>query len=487
MKYRSRLTVFLIALSLLITAVLFSVMYSRARTFLFKELQSKSLTVAATAAALIDGDMHGSIRERSDEGNEAYDAVRNILRRVRDANRRLDIYVAYIQTVTVQPDNPNVIRFCVDAEENIENKSHVGDLYRGQFGKGFMIDQYQVSSTPVIDQWGEWMAASAPVRDHLGNAVASVVVKINASDVNKRITKLWWNGLAALAGSVVLAMAVSSLLARYVSRPLSAIHRTIVDIGKGNLDARVEISSRDEFGEVARAINQMSAAVKDREMIKGLFARYVSHQVVDSILNSADPLPTKGSRRKITVLFSDIRSFTRLSEEMRPEAVMSLLNEYFEKMIEVVFRHNGTLDKFIGDGMMVVFGAPLDDLYQEENAVRAAVEMQQVMDELCRKWDSEGKQKLQIGIGINSGIAVVGNIGSQQRMEYTAIGDTVNLASRVSSATRDLNVDILISEYTYIAVRHLVMTREMGSITVKGRTAPINVYAVQGLKTEAAG
>jgi adenylate cyclase len=266
-------------------------------------------------------------------------------------------------------------------------------------------------------------------------------------------------------------------LSHRVSKPLKELHTAVEAIGNGNFDTRLEISSRDEFGSVAKAINAMAAGLSERDRVKTAFARYVSHQVMDSILDSkVDKL--SGDRRRITVLFSDIRGFTTISEGLAPEKVVQLLNEYFEKMVEVVFRNKGTLDTFIGDGMMVIFGAPEDDEYQEENALKAALEMQSELRSVTEKWRPDGLN-LRIGIGINSGPAIVGNIGSSRRMEYTAIGDTVNLASRLESATKELGVGILISEYTHNALRGSFRFKNMGAVQVKGRVDPVLAYSVE--------
>jgi adenylate cyclase len=151
----------------------------------------------------------------------------------------------------------------------------------------------------------------------------------------------------------------------------------------------------------------------------------------------------------------------------------------------VILRHSGTIDKFLGDGMMVIFGAPLDDQYQEEHAVKAALEMQEELRKLCRKWESEGRRSIHMGIGINSGAAVVGNIGSEEHMEYTAIGDTVNLASRLESASKDLGLDIVVSEHTYHAVRPLFRWKFAGEVLVRGRTEPVRAYALEELDSNA--
>jgi adenylate cyclase len=159
--------------------------------------------------------------------------------------------------------------------------------------------------------------------------------------------------------------------------------------------------------------------------------------------------------------------------------VVEILNEYFERMVDVIFRNRGTLDKFIADGLMVFFGAPVEDPQQEEHAVRTAIEMQQALRELDEKWSADARPTLRIGIGIRSGAAIVGNIGASRRMEYTAIGDTVNLASRLETATREHEADILISESTHASVAGMFGTRSIGPIRVKGRSEPVVAYGVE--------
>jgi adenylate cyclase len=188
----------------------------------------------------------------------------------------------------------------------------------------------------------------------------------------------------------------------------------------------------------------------------------------------------KGERRKITVLFADVRGFTSLSEKLAPEDVFALLNDYFEKMIDEICKNHGMLNKFMGDGLMAVFGALDEDAYQEENAIKAALGMRNVLEGMRERFQAERQIDLKIGIGINTGIALVGNIGSNQRMEFTAIGDTVNLGSRLESATKELGTDIIVSEYTYVAARTKFEFRSLGPISIRGRENPVTAYAVEG-------
>ena len=221
----------------------------------------------------------------------------------------------------------------------------------------------------------------------------------------------------------------------------------------------------------------VAVAVRERLRIKGMFARYVSPDVVSELADSDDPIRLGGESREISVLFSDIRGFTSLSEHAAPEEMVAELNDYFSQMVEVVTDHGGTLDKFLGDGMMAIFGAPVDQPDHAEQACRAALEMLDRLDALNQARAAAGKNELRIGIGIHTGQAVVGNIGSPLfRVDFTAIGDTVNLASRLEGATKDAGCPVLVSAETRQAVGEALSFTARGSIVVKGRTAATELF-----------
>lgn len=220
---------------------------------------------------------------------------------------------------------------------------------------------------------------------------------------------------------------------------------------------------------------------REKRRIRGIFSRYVSRQVVDEILKESQELALGGRRKEVTVLFSDIRNFTTMSERMKPEEVVAILNEYFAAMVEVIFRHEGTLDKYIGDAIMAVFGSPLSRPDDAERAVRAAVDMQTELKRLQAKWQLEGREPFDIGIGINTGEVVVGNIGSEKRMEYTVIGDNVNLASRLEGLNKQYQSHIIVSESVYEKLKDKVNVRPLEAVTVKGKTRPVMIYEVLGI------
>ncbi|MDA8423469.1 MAG: adenylate/guanylate cyclase domain-containing protein [Nitrospiraceae bacterium] len=217
--------------------------------------------------------------------------------------------------------------------------------------------------------------------------------------------------------------------------------------------------------------------------IRKMFSSYVSKRIVDELIRDPSKAKLGGDRKEITVLFSDIRGFTTFSEKHQPEEVVSLLNEYLGAMTEIVFEHEGTLDKFVGDAIMALWGAPIGQPDHAERAVKCALAMIDKLKQLQAKWASEGKYVIDIGIGINTGDMVVGNMGAEgKKMDYTVIGDNVNLGARLEGLTRKYNNHIIISEYTYGKVKDIVVAKELDSVTVKGKENPVVVYDLVGLK-----
>jgi adenylate cyclase len=217
---------------------------------------------------------------------------------------------------------------------------------------------------------------------------------------------------------------------------------------------------------------------REKRKVKGLFGRYVSKDVFNHLV--ADPSLAKlgGQRREMSVLFSDIRGFTTASEKSTPEAVVAMLNEYFTEMTAILFRHQGTLDKFVGDMVMGLFGAPVADPRHADHAVETAIEMVAGLARLNATWVAAGRPTLDIGIGINSGEMIAGNIGSETIMSYTVIGDAVNLGSRLESLNKNYGTHILISEATRDQLTIQVTTRRVDEVIVKGKTKPVVVYEV---------
>ena len=221
---------------------------------------------------------------------------------------------------------------------------------------------------------------------------------------------------------------------------------------------------------------------REKRRYRKTLQKYLSPQLVETVMGDLNWDSLRAEKRTLSVLFSDIRGFTSISEKLPPETVVATLNEHLNMMVSVIFKHQGTLDKFVGDCVMAFWGAPLPQPNHAELAARAALEMIEGLEKLNRKWQSEGRPTLHIGVGINSGEMLFGNIGSEQRMDFTVIGDNVNLGSRLESATKELKAAIVISEATYREIRDLAEVRPLGEIFVKGKEERIVVYELLGMR-----
>jgi adenylate cyclase len=215
-----------------------------------------------------------------------------------------------------------------------------------------------------------------------------------------------------------------------------------------------------------------------KRVVKKLFGRYVSKDVYEQLLAHPDRAELGGKRREMTVLFSDLRGFTTVTEGGNAEQLVAQLNEYFTRMVAIVFRHHGTVDKFVGDMVMALFGAPVDDPRHAEHAVGAAVEMVRELRELNRGWAARRMPQLDLGIGINSGDMIAGNIGSSAIMSYTVIGDNVNLAARLESLNKEYKTRIIISDATRIRLKENYDIRPLGDVVVKGKTRAVTVFQI---------
>lgn len=220
---------------------------------------------------------------------------------------------------------------------------------------------------------------------------------------------------------------------------------------------------------------------REKMRIKSLFSRYTAPEIINKLLASPGEITLGGEKKELTILFADIRGFTKISENLEPEKVVEILNEALTIMVKAIFKYRGTLDKFIGDCVMAVFGAPLSQPNHAEAAIRTAVEIQEEIKRIERKWLALIGRKIEAGIAINTGEVIIGNIGSPERMDYTAIGDAVNLTARLEEIAAE--GEIVISGNTYSLVKNLVDCQKMEPITVRGKKNPIAVYKVVSIQS----
>lgn len=289
--------------------------------------------------------------------------------------------------------------------------------------------------------------------------------------------------LQTIGISLVIALvgvAGASLLAAGMARPIRRLVAATQDVTEGRFDVSLAVRSEDEIGLLTHSFNRMTQSLREKELIKRAFGRYVARQVAEQLLRDPEHLVLSGSRREVTVVFCDIRGFTAMAERLTPEEVVQLVNDFYNLMIDATFHHEGTLDKFLGDAVMAVFGAPVQHGDHSLRAVRTALAMRAAVDQLSRRRIAAGNEAVAVGIGVSTGEAVAGTVGTEDRMEYTVIGDSVNLAARLESRAKPMQ--ILVNERTYRAVSTAVEARPLGRYRFKGKGEEVEVYEVLSLR-----
>ncbi len=317
------------------------------------------------------------------------------------------------------------------------------------------------------------------------------------------VDRITWQTGILLISSCVLAFIVLFLIINYLIKPLIGLRDTMREIiSSGNLDKRVPVEFHDETGQLAhtfnimvgeleKAYNQIKSyafqavlAQKKESRIRNIFQKYVPQELIDRFYEHPESMLV-GDNRVLSVLFSDIRGFTSIAESMLPDEIVTSLNRYFSVMVDIIMQRKGIVDKYIGDAIMAFFGAPVkhdDDAYQ---SILAAIEMTEALNAFNREQAAAGKPPFHIGVGLNYGVVTVGNIGTEKKMEYTVIGDMVNLASRLEGLTKYYKQEIIVSESIMRKAKDRLPFRLLDTVAVKGKKEGVRIYAAKHTLTAA--
>jgi len=285
---------------------------------------------------------------------------------------------------------------------------------------------------------------------------------------------------AALA--VVCLMVISGILllmARKMIKPVKMLTGAAVRLNKGDYDLFVPVITKDELGNLTTTFNSMIQGLRQRDFIKDTFGRYLDHEVVNRLLASKDGLKLGGEKREVSILMSDLRGFTALTAGMPPERTIAVLNRYLEKMLERLLEYRATIDEIVGDGILAIFGAPEYFEDHPARAVACALAMQMAMEGVNAMNEMDGLPPLEMGIAVNTGEVVVGNIGSEKRTKYGVVGAEVNFTGRVESYT--VGGQVLITESTFKRTRIMVQVRDVMTVEMKGLQGPVTLYDLQGI------
>lgn len=331
------------------------------------------------------------------------------------------------------------------------------------------------AQTDFTDERGDRYLGSFSRIGFSDGAVISFIKEDVAFAMVYKIQRIifWLTGIVLSA-----AFLINLLFSRTFTRPIRKLTEASRRIRDGEYDVEVSETSKDELGLLTESFKDMAHGLAERERIKDAFGKFVNRQMADIVMNSDVKLG--GERRDVAVFFSDIRSFTEMSEKMDPEDCVGFLNSYMSRMVGCVHRTRGIVDKYIGDAIMAIWGVPVSTGDDAFNAVNAALMMREKLIELNKSRGTVKRPLIRIGMGIHYGPVLAGQIGSEDRMEYTVIGDTVNLASRIEALNKAFLTDILITEETADLVEDRVRLHPMERIKVKGKRKPLQIYAVLG-------
>lgn len=391
------------------------------------------------------------------------------------------------------PDGAVVVGFRF-TEQRLQSTGKKVGLELAMFdGKGTLVHKtpgfpaggegVELKNRRLIDLGDKTYVVERFTDDRLTSRRGTAYQLVAARDVTRVKTRLYNNlgiALAIVLGAGVVTIALGIRSARVMSGALRRVSNALVRLKQQEYVKVDAVRTGDELEELAIGFNTMVDGLQERDKLKSTFGKYMTEAIVEHLM--AGKVQLGGETLTATILFSDIRSFTSISEKMDAKQLVALLNEYFTEMVDVVIDEGGVVDKYIGDAIMAVFGAPIPKPESAVHAVRAAVRMRQALVALNESLVARGMQRIETGIGIHTGEVVAGNIGSEKRMEYTVIGDTVNLASRLESSTKELGAPVLISQDTYDLVKDYFEVRPVKEITVKGREQQVMTYEVLDLK-----
>ena len=344
-----------------------------------------------------------------------------------------------------------------------------------------MVSQLPLPSKQIVDlKFGgeHFLSYAVPLPAENGNPVALLQRSLDQELAPYLRLERTFLILAALG--LAVSVGIGIWIARGVSKPVLQLAEGARQIATGHYQHRVRIRQQDELGSLATTFNQMSEGLAERDRVRDLLGKVVSPEVAAELLRKDATLG--GEEREVTVLFSDLRNFTSMSERLTPQQMLEILNRYFTRMDAIVSRHGGVVDKYMGDALMALFGAPLSNPDDADRAMQAALEMSNALDELNHRWEKRGLPAIGVGIGINTDIVVAGNMGSETRLNYTVIGDGVNLASRLEGLTKtpEYRARIIISGTTLAKSTRQYQTRRLGEVAVKGKQKPTEIFALVG-------
>jgi len=459
--------------TVLFTALLITIISSWfTSNFVMSTIRQRLGDIAVLGGQQISALSHDAILREGDEASENFAAVLSVLNRIQSVSSD----IAYIYTLRKQTDG-NIV-FVVDADPDLESRAPIGylleeatDSVKRAFEPGAGV---QVEESVYTDEWGTFITGYAPICRADGSVALVLGVDITVGTISKyRFTTVFSLVLVSLLVTIV-AIFLSLGLSSRISRPVLRVTEDMQTIRQFNLSTVVDLhSSIYEIQNMVEALENMKRSLRS-------FKKYVPSEIVSDLVTSNKEAVLEAERRNITVFFSDIADFTTISEQLPPEALSKALGMYLSRMTKIIMNNKGTVDKFIGDAIMALWGAPQNVENHVLATCRAAIACQLDIEDLNRHFIATAIPVFNTRIGINTGEAIVGNMGYDERLSYTAIGDNVNLASRLEGLNKLYGTQILVSDAVANVVRGMMVLRLIDVVAVKGKHNGVRVYELIG-------
>ena len=457
---------------LLTAGLVGAVTYPNIKDFIRKGIKERLKDAASIGALQIDARKHSLLNVRADEELPEYTELSLILRNIRDHGTGM----RFVYTVKKRDDK---FIFVVDPEEDDSEVSHLGDIVeevplalRESFTAPY---QAEVVDDFYTDEWGTWLTSYAPVLDSEGNLEAVLAIDMSAKKVMEYEKRYLIIFITVVCIVIVIVSLISLLMSKRICKPMLQLENDLEKMERFVLDDNMEAQSRIiEINNMAKAVRNMKNGLRS-------FKKYVPAELVRELITLHREAELGAENKKLTIFFCDIVGFTAISEAVSPEELAQRMGVYFDGMTKIILKHGGTVDKYIGDSIMAFWGAPHICEDQEVRACMATLECRQFVDELSKGWEAEGLSGFYTRFGINTGDVVVGNFGYSERLNYTAMGDNVNLASRLEGLNKNYSTKIIISESTYLQCKDVVACRILDRAVVKGRKRGVVVYELVDL------
>lgn len=471
----------------IVVAMLFlaNTMYKLRAASELEALQKRLQVLVTVLSDHIDKDAITQTALDYSELSPAHEHIRAQFARVMKADPDLESLYVLRQT-----EEPTQLRFFVDVTRD-GDAAKPGEKYDASrllvLLQGFT--RVAVEKQPYRDAFGSSLSAYAPIRDETGRSIGMLGADVSAENIYAVNNGLLLS-TGGIFGATLLVLALLTLVvARNIRKPLEQIIGGTSAIAEGDFATRIDLQRKDEFGIMGQQIDRMASQLQQREFIRQIFGQYVSEAVAEKLLTMDTDTTLSGEERVVSVLFSDLQAYSSISEHLPPVKLVELLNHYFGQMTVIVESHGGCVIEFLGDGILVVFGAPQTLPNHAEQAVRCALSMYERFQTLLLEWQStilshyvaaDSQQVLGMRMGVHSGAVVAGNLGCASRMKYAVIGDTVNVASRLETLNKDFQTHLLLSGDTAQQLP-IDLSQRMsfqGMQKIKGRDGALPVYSL---------